>query len=303
MSRRAPGARDDIARLHPELIGDRFRGALVGAAVGDAFGAPFEGDRPSAKTLDELERSSRLLTYTDDTPMTMVLATSLLETDELEETHLAHTFAIRWQAEPHRGYGGGTFRLLEAISAGRPWHEQATSQFSGQGSLGNGGAMRVAPVALFAACDLELTNTLARRSAAVTHRNPLAMDAAAVQATAIALALAHSGKPLDPTAFLEGVRAAAIEPVMRDQLGRIRRMLEEDAAPEAAAEYIGHGVEAHTSVPAAVCSFLRNSGAFRDALRFALRVGGDTDTIASMTGNRRRVLWSKRHSRIVDRPH
>ncbi len=253
--------------------------------MGDAFGAPVEGSRPSSKALDELERSRHLLTYTDDTAMTIALATSLLERGELDEAHLAHTFAAGWRAEPHRGYGAGTFRLLEAISAGRRWHEEAASQFDGQGSLGNGAAMRVAPVALFAAGDLELTDGLARRSAAVTHAHPLGMDGAAAQAVAVALALTRSrDQPLDSAGFNEELRAMAREPVMRDQLEGIPPLLKEEAGPEEVADRLGNGVEAHTSVPAAVCSFLRTPGSFHQALRFALRVGGDTDTIGSMTG-------------------
>ena len=103
---------------------------------------------------------------------------------------LGAAFARSWQREPDRGYGGGTASLLARLSRGTAWEAASRSQFEGQGSLGNGAAMRVAPVALHATAHAEPASVLARRSAAVTHAHPLALDGASVQAVAVATALA-----------------------------------------------------------------------------------------------------------------
>jgi ADP-ribosylglycohydrolase len=104
-----------------------FHGALVGAVVGDAFGAPFKGWRGSVPpdSLSRLEADGRLLRHTDDTAMTFALAESLLFCAGLDEDHLATTFAVAYERDPGRGYGAGTARLLARVAAGDDWRRAA----------------------------------------------------------------------------------------------------------------------------------------------------------------------------------
>lgn len=262
----------------------RFRGALVGVAVGDALGAPFEGHRGPvpAALLSRLDRAEGWLRYTDDTAMTFALAESLLFCHGLDLDHLAGTFAVAYEREPHRGYGPGTAELLGAIAAGAPWRESAAAQFGGSGSYGNGAAMRVAPLALHARGSVEEAARLARESAMVTHTHPDAVDAAGVQAGAVALALADD-PPDAPGPFVARVREVAALPRLRAALDAVSA-LHPEATPAKVAAVTGTGVAAAESVPAAVAAAALNLRSFPAAIRFAVALGGDTDTIASMAG-------------------
>ena len=240
------------------------RGAMLGAAVGDALGRPLEGHRaPSPADVDEA-LASRDLRWTDDTALTIALAESLVESGGLDEDRLAAAFARAWRAEPWRGYGMWTASLLQAVDEGGSWRRLARAK----PSWGNGAAMRVAPAAIFAAGDVDRTIDLARRSALVTHTHPLAVDGAVVQALAVA------GLDVE-----QAVRTRA----MADQLSRVAA-LPLDATPDDVAFGIGHGVDALSAVPASLAVVKVAGDAFEGAMRFALAVGGDTDTICSMAG-------------------
>ncbi|PRW62022.1 ADP-ribosylglycohydrolase family protein [Actinopolyspora mortivallis] len=266
---------------------DRARGLLLGAALGDALGAPFEGrSRVPEDLLDELEAGTGELPYTDDTVLTLVLAEHLLDRgagNGLHEDTLAENFALAWRAEPGRGWGGAVRDVFGEILAGVHWQRAAGRLFGGSGSFGNGGAMRVAPVALVAS-DVGEAAELGRRSGRITHTHPDGFHGAAVQACAAWLAL--SGSP-DPTTerrrFLDVVAGACGDPRWFSLLEQV------DSAtgvstPERAAELLGNDVSAVGSVPLALLTFLLHPDSPREAVRFAIRAGGDTDTVASMAG-------------------
>jgi poly(ADP-ribose) glycohydrolase ARH3 len=260
----------------------KARGALLGAALGDALGRGFEGHpAPSASEVRDVLRAHGTLRYTDDTAMTIALAESLVAVGDLDEDHLAETFARHWHAEPWRGYGRGTASLLRAIAGGGSWRELAPAQFEG-GSYGNGAAMRVAPVALLAGGDIPRTLDLARRSAQVTHAHPLGIDGAALQAGVVALALATpADETLDRRAVLAAAADLVTEEAMRAQLTRVGE-LAAHALPAEVATRLGHGVDALSSVPAALAAALLAGGSMSDTIRYAIAIGGDTDTIASI---------------------
>lgn len=271
---------------------DRARGALAGVAVGDAFGAPFEGSRTvDPQELEEVLRGDGHLDVTDDAIMTAGLAHSLLARRGFDGEHLARTFAADHEAEPWRGYGPGPPRIFSMIEDGVPWDEAPRRLHGGEGSFGNGGAMRVAPVALFAHPDPELERTaeLARRSASVTHAHPLGQDGAALQACAVAVLLAGT---TDPAELLATVRPQLRTDELRERLDRLEASLDE-AGPQDVARTLGNGITAQEAVPAALAAALIASGSFEQTLRFALRIGGDTDTIGAMAG----ALAGARHGR------
>lgn len=238
---------------------DRARGALLGTFVGDALGMPFEG-RPPEAVPERLEMVDARLgrgTYTDDTQMAIALAESLLECGGVDEEHLARAFLAAY--DPRRGYGSGTRAVLALIANGTHAADAARRAFGGRGSLGNGAAMRVAPVAVRYADDPDALLEAARRSACVTHAHPVGIDAAAVQAAAVGAALRGE----DPL-------AAA-------------RLLSELPSPEVVAAALGNGSTGHESVPAAIYAAAAHT-LFEDAVSFAVRYGGDTDTIGAMAG-------------------
>jgi len=270
------------ARLHTE----RIHGALLGTACGDALGAPFEG----AATVDPAELSewmgtARPLRYTDDTAMLIALGEYLLELGtgrSIDEEELLREFARHWRREPWRGYGAGPPRIFELVEGGMPWRDAASGMFPG-GSFGNGGAMRVAPIPLLAT-DLHSVVTMARASASVTHLHAIGVDGAVAQAAAVWWAL-HSppDQPLDTERFLDRVAGVVETAELRDKLSALRDLLS-GVTPEQAADGLGNGIAAQDSVPTALLAFLRHPDSVVGAITFAIQVGGDTDTIAAMTG-------------------
>jgi poly(ADP-ribose) glycohydrolase ARH3 len=255
---------------------DRARGALLGTFVGDALGMPFEGVQYDALP-DRIEMVEARLgrgTYTDDTQMAIALGESLLECGGIDEERLGHAFLAAY--DPRRGYGSGTRAVLDLIGRGQSALEAATRVFAGHGSLGNGAAMRVAPVAVRYADDPEALLGAARRSARVTHAHPVAIDAAAVQAAAVAAAL--RGDDVLSAAF-----DAATTPELERALSQASRLTEGRPLPDAVARSLGNGATAHESVPVAICAAVAHPR-FEDAVSFAVRCGGDTDTIGAMAG-------------------
>jgi poly(ADP-ribose) glycohydrolase ARH3 len=255
---------------------DRARGALLGTFVGDALGMPFEGAAPAAvpRRLEMLEARLGRGTYTDDTQMAIALAESLLERGGVEEEALGRAFADAH--DPRRGYGSGTTEVLRLVRSGVHPLVAARSAFGGKGSLGNGAAMRVAPVAVRYAHDRAALREAAAASARVTHANALAVDAAVAQAAAIAAGL--NGE--DP---LAAARAAATTPELKERLAKAAELLAAGAEPGEVAELLGNSSAGYRSVPAAVYAAAAHES-FEAAVTFAVRCGGDTDTIGAMAG-------------------
>jgi poly(ADP-ribose) glycohydrolase ARH3 len=270
------GARVDCAAV---------RGSLLGAACGDALGAPFEGaDSVSPALVEAWAASDRTFHHTDDTAMTLVLARHLVESGgAVDVPRLAEDFAREWQTDPHRGYGAGPPRVFRAVLDGDDWAEVSRSAFGGAGSWGNGGAMRVAPVA-FAPGSLAARVETARSQATVTHAHPLGQDGAALQCAAVAVAAARAGSVLDPGELLAIVDEHVRTPELREALEVVGDLVAAGSSAQEVADRLGRDISALGSVPTALALFLGCPDDVRAAVASAVQVGGDADTIASMVG-------------------
>lgn len=262
----------------------KFRGALLGVAVGDALGAPFEGgDEFPSDRLAGLLDTHKPLRYTDDTHMTLGVAESLVERRQFDGAHMAAVFARNFAEEPWRGYGAGPPEIFRLLGEGVPWDQASAKLFGGQGSAGNGAAMRVAPVALFAWPRLPVAAWLARQTARITHAHPLGVEGAVLQACAVTLLLQHpTGVPLDIPRFLGMLRAPLHGSRYLDKLDLVAELIY--AGERDGGRKLGNSVLAEEAVPAALYAFLRQPDSFTDAVTYAICQGGDTDTIASMAG-------------------
>jgi len=155
---------------------DRFKGALLGLALGDAFGAPYEGGILERACWALIGKSRGKRRFTDDTQMTIDLAESLIANGRVDQDDLAQRFArsYRWS----RGYGPGTARVLKLIRRGRSW-QAAGRAVHRDGSFGNGGAMRAPALGLFyAKCDEQQLTVAVQAATEITHSHPLAVDGA-----------------------------------------------------------------------------------------------------------------------------
>ena len=262
--------------MGPRSPEDAARGALLGTFVGDALGMPYEGATPSEvpEQVDMVEARLGVGTYTDDTEMMIALAESLIECGRVDERSLAAAFLDRF--DPRRGYGGGTRRVLELWRQGVPVEGAAAQIFDGEGSRGNGAAMRVAPIAVRFGGDPRRLEAEAERSARVTHRHPIGVDAAKVQATAIAAAARGSD-------VLEAAGRVVKTPELKRGLDRARTLRRGEPDPVEAGRELGNESAGDRSVPTALYAAISHQS-FEGAVSFAVRCAGDTDTIGAMTG-------------------
>lgn len=255
---------------------------MLGTGVGDALGAPVEGHPlVSAGYLDSLDADPPR-TYTDDGAMTVGVAHSLIECGGFDGDHMAATLASTYEKEPWRGYGAGPPLVFHNLRAGMPWDRAASTMFGGSGSFGNGAAMRVAPVALFAHPDHDRVADHARHSAMITHTHPEGIDGAVAQAVAVSLVLeSDATEQPEPARLASTLAEYMTTDVFRQRLARVPQVVERGTA---LAPSLGNGIAARDSVPTALGSFLRHPDSFRNALRTAIGLGGDADTIAAMAG-------------------
>ena len=263
--------------VSPELLRDRFIGSLLGTAIGDSLGAA--SWRPDLRVFGR-ELATR---YTDDTHMAIGLAESLIACRGLDKEHLLHTFALNWAEEPWRGYGPGPPRIFRAYLRGQDAHVVASSLYPG-GSFGNGAAMRIAPLACFYYdAGAEELRHLAYEASEVTHTHPLGKEGAALQAYAIATAIKTPPGHLDPAAFLDQLLAFARYDVYRRKLAAAKRLLRQREDRCLVVRKLGNSVEAFNSVPIAIYAFATTES-FEEAVRYAVSLDGDADTIGAMTG-------------------
>lgn len=263
---------------------DAARGALLGAALGDAIGRPFEGARRvDPARVDALLDGSEPLRWTDDTHLLLALGDALVDRDgAVDAQHLGAVFAAAYDAEPWRGYGSGPPQVYAMAAEGIPYVEAAARLFGGSGSWGNGAAMRVAPAAVVGHADAERAAALAAEQSLVTHAHPQGRDAAVLLAVVIRAALVT-----DPSARLvlpEPPASCHLDVVIAEAWQDLRALEPGSKDRTAYAQRVGTSVLARESVPAAVALALAASASPVDTIRTAISLGGDTDTVACMAG-------------------
>lgn len=262
-------------------LADRFAGCLLGLAVGDSFAAPFEGV-PDWFIFAEHGLPERFMQfplndpmrYTDDTEMMIGVAETLADLGHIDADHLMRRFVANYTAD--RGYGRGARKILDAARAGEDWNTIAEKNFPG-GSLGNGAAMRVAPVGLLFHQDFDRVWDEAAKSAHPTHRHPVGIEAAQVMALAVAIAVRSDSIERKP--FLKQLR----ERVKTEEIGWA---LNTAIGLRKGDQYsvLGSGLEAHRSVVTAIALFAVEGGDFMRAVGRCIALGDDTDTLAAMAG-------------------
>jgi ADP-ribosylglycohydrolase len=121
--------------------------ALAGLSVGDAFGEQFfvESSVLEYRILNRVEPAGPWF-WTHDTNMALSITEVLFKYGTIDQNALAASFVARYDIS--RGYGPAMHRVLRRITSGVPWQTVAGSEFEGQGSYGNGSAMRVGPRSL-----------------------------------------------------------------------------------------------------------------------------------------------------------
>lgn len=262
--------------------------ALQGLSCGDAFGECFFQAEHRAPAF----RAARTLPaapwrFTDDTMMAISIYASLERHRGIDPQWLAGSFAM--QHDPERGYGPAMNGLLVRLHALGPenWFEEAQALFEGNGSMGNGAAMRVAPVGAYFADDLNQMVEQATLSAIATHCHPEALAGAVAVAAAAALAWRDRANPavMPAKEFLarvgEHIPAGAIRDCVLSS-----SQLPAETSPLDAALTIGNGTHglARDTVPFALWCAARALGNYEEALWGVVDGGGDIDTNCAIVG-------------------
>ena len=219
---------------------------MIGSIAGDIIGSVYERDNITRTDFPLFDPRCH---FTDDTVLTVAIADAIL-------TGSAYSKKLKqyFRYYPHAGYGPG-FRRWAASRRISPYYSQ-----------GNGSAMRVSPVG-FAFNTLDEVLEQAKRSAEVTHNHPEGIKGAQVVAAAVFLARTGKSKR-EIKAYIE----KTFDYNLKDPLDEIRKYY-----------YRHHDATCKGSVPQAVTAFLE-SESFEDAIRKAISIGGDSDTIACMAG-------------------
>jgi poly(ADP-ribose) glycohydrolase ARH3 len=265
-----------------QKLKEKFLGAMVGSALGDAIGELAFRYQEKGHLLTIIERTEKL-SYTDDTAMAIGLAESILEKREIDQQHLGDTFRRNFYQEPWRGYASGPPTIFSIVRRmGLSYVEAARSLFGGTGSLGNGAAMRIVPVGLFFHRSKNLYE-MAMASAEVTHAHPVGMDGAAIQAWAIAKAVGMDPEEEFPIeTFIQGLISFSRTDEIRTKMEKVCDLISKGVSPHVAADYLGRSVAIDESLPFAIYSFLRYPKSFEDCLFCAILNGGDRDTLGAM---------------------
>ncbi|MGW0577774.1 ADP-ribosylglycohydrolase family protein [Streptomyces sp. NPDC002920] len=263
--------------------------SLRGLAVGDALGSQFfvPANYP---LLMRRELPAGPWQWTDDTEMACSVVAVLAAHHRIDQDALARSFAQRHDFD--RGYGPAVNRLLRLVREGADWRELAATLFNGQGSWGNGAAMRIAPLGAWYADDPEQATHQAEISAYPTHQHREAVVGAMAVAAAAALVGAPAGPPT-PAELLDGVVALVPKSAVGAGLRRARDMLDyADAATVAAVLGCGRRTSAHDTVPFALWSAARALGDYEQAFWTTAQVGGDVDTTCAIVGGVLAAGWS-----------
>ncbi len=217
---------------------------MIGAIAGDIIGSVYEWNRIKTK---DFELFSADCYFTDDTVLTVALADAILHDKDYGLTMKSY-----YRRYPDAGYGGSFHRWARSRE-GNPYN-----------SWGNGAAMRISPVG-FAFKSLEEVLGKAKRYTEITHNHPEGIKGA--QAAASAIFLGRTGKT-----------KRGIRDFIERSFGYNLSVTLDEIKPT-----YGFDESCQGTVPQAIIAFLESED-FEDAIRNAISLGGDSDTLACITG-------------------
>jgi poly(ADP-ribose) glycohydrolase ARH3 len=267
------------------MLRDRVRGCILGSVIGDAFGAPLEGATPSgiAPIIEHRSTTASHWGYTDDSAMLLACCEALTSAGTVEPASLLRALANCY--EPARGFGHGMKMALAAFSSGTQWDRCAFVAWP-DGSRGNGGAVRIPPIAVARWNNAQTLDIAVRLATRTTHAHADAVAFARLHAVAIAIVLSEPSSVEVPSEFHKAIlaRLSPVPQLVTSKLSVVFELLRGDATPTRAAQTLGTSTLAAESVPVALWSFLSRHGSFTEALCSAALLGGDVDSICCLVG-------------------
>ena len=263
----------------------RYRGSLLGLAVGDALGTPYEGlPRGSFAPVTDMagggHRGLPVGAWTDDTSLALCLAESLVARRAFDARDQMDRY-LRWLQDGHWSSTGYAFGIGHTTSLALARYELTRDPTSSgrtePNSAGSGSLMRLAPVPLFFAADRAEAVRLSGESSRTTHANPVAVDACRYFGALVAGAAAGIDKE-----ELFGLWEGSLVPEVAEIAGGSFRR---EGPPESS------GYAVHT-LEAALWAFARTDS-FRDGALLCVNLGGDTDTVGAVYGQLAGALYGE----------
>lgn len=272
-----------LSNLHEARL-QRARIALEGLSVGDGFGDRFFIPTKTAQALILARASPKApWRYTDDTNTALSVFQILRQHGEIRQDALALSFGQAY--DHHRKYGSAMHDLLPRYRDGEPC-TLAANLFEGQGSYGNGAAMRVAPLGAYFADDLVAVVEQARLSAEVTHTHPEGIAGAIAIAVAAAYAckLGHANERPTRLEFIDLVLPHIPDSEVRSGVRRARDV--QSTAVNHAVGMIGNGsrISAQDTAPFTLWAAGEQLDSFEEALWLTAEGLGDVDTNCAIVG-------------------
>jgi len=252
---------------------DRARGCILGGVIGDALGGPFEGQPGPLRFQEHTEWS-----ISDDSQLTLATCESIVEIGKVSPEHIAQRFVHWYRARRISGVGASTLKALRDLDAGVHW---ALAGAKGEMAAGNGAAMRIAPLAFHLDPEIAEQRQTIRDVCRITHHN----EEAYVGALAIVVAIRSLAfDSSSPARLLANVLSSLPDSRVRDHLVEMDQLPNDLIIAEVARRFGSSGYVVE-SVPLALYAarFIEHVP-FDILLRSVIEAGGDTDTIASMTG-------------------
>ena len=287
---------------------DKFQGTLIGVAIGDTLGHPFEGKLRTKiysyfKDFNEFIQEYRDIfkTYTDDTQLTIHTAKAIIQGNGFNTYNFIQEY-VRWLDDPPIGPGYGCISSIRKLKYGVPWKEAASN------SGGNGTVMRIAPIGLFYSQDLKGLKTTAIKSSIITHSHPAASAGAVVIARAIAYLIDKSPETGFSKDKLFEVMISSISGSQEDiweefikilyklkdnldmpiEAGLIKFSQAGVKSPYFIEEYLGQAFVHPYAISTVICSlfiFLNRLSSFEDCIFELATAGGDSDTVGAIGGS------------------
>jgi ADP-ribosylglycohydrolase len=287
---------------------DKFSGTLLGVAVGDTLGHPFEGilreDIYSRfSNFDEFIKNNKKIfeTYTDDTQLTLHTAEALVKSSGYNLKAFIKEY-VNWLDDPPIGPGFGCISSIRKLRYGVP------SEIAASSSGGNGTTMRVSPIGLYYCRDIDNLVKVSIESSQITHTHPAASAGAVVIARAIAYLIEKTPKSgFEINEFFQIIIGAIsdsrenIWDELIDILNKVKKNLQIPIeaglikfsqagvrTPYFIEEYLGRPfVHPYTlsTVACAIFIFLKNLSNFRNCIYSLATAGGDSDTVGAIGGS------------------
>ena len=287
---------------------DKFQGSMLGVAIGDTLGQPFEGmlRKEIYSTFEDFEKfisNNRkfFTTYTDDTQLTIHTAKALIQGNGFNIENFIREYVL-WLEDPPIGPGYGCISSIRKLKYGVPW-KQASSN-----SGGNGTVMRIAPIGLFYSNNLIELKSSAIKSSIITHSHSAASAGAIIIARAIAFLIdktPETGFSIDEffdviissisgsqeeiwEEFIEILNKLKSNLDMPIEAGLIKFSQTGVKSPYFIEQYLGQAFVHPYTISTVVCSifiFLKSLSSFQECIFELATAGGDSDTVGAIGGS------------------